>query len=61
MSSRGLQLEMSSLRAENARLAQEAAQAQSAMSALKGTLDTAQREAQQVCVLLPLALVCVAI
>ncbi len=48
MSSRGLQLESSSLRADNARLAQEVAQAQSALATLKGTLEATQHDAKQV-------------
>ncbi len=48
MSSRGLQLEASTVKADNARLAQDVAQAQSTLAALKATLEASQHDAQQV-------------
>lgn len=48
VASRGLTLEASTLRADNARLAGEAGQAQAALAALQGKLEAAQREAHQV-------------
>ena len=48
VSARQLQLEVSSLKADHARLAQEAAQAQTSLEAVKDSLAAAERQAQQV-------------
>ena len=48
MASRGLTLEVSSLKADNARLAQEAVAAASGTAALRASLQAAEREAAQV-------------
>ncbi|GAB4816898.1 hypothetical protein N2152v2_003944 [Parachlorella kessleri] len=47
VSMRQLQLEVSSLKADHARLAQEAAQAQTSLAAVKDSLAAAERQAQQ--------------